>query len=967
MFSGLKNAFVTLLLTFFLVPSFVFASTFERPLSLGMSGSDVSALQTFLKEKGFYTYPEITGYFGNVTKDALAKYQASVGLEAVGQVGPKTLALLNGGVVSAPSSTLSSLITALQQLLRNAGYFMVPLSGVLDQATIEAAQSVSSGSSSAPQRSGGKPQHSDDEDAEDDVVADITAPVLSSIASSPSQTSATITWTTNEAATSVVNYGLTSSYGSASSSAALSTGHTINLSGLTASTTYHFQVRSVDASSNIATSSDLVLTTAAPADVIPPVLSAIASSTATSTATITWTTNEVSDSRVDYGTTASYGSASTSAAFVTSHSVMLTGLTASTTYHFRVQSTDASSNIATSSDLTFTIGYLGILNQLSATSTAAWSSARRLTSGFAGSPAVTSGGNLVSLADQIGSRTAVASGTPAIDTNGINDRQIVMLDGVNDSLDFSLMALTGDFTIAVAMGLTDFTASSKALIGRQGFSSPYIRITSPNTILFKSDSATLVTLTMTNPLQKGFHDIRFVRSGSSITTYVDGENVGTVTNVTGTFTIDRIGKNQTAQWYKGGIGEMIIFESALSSQDGDLLDADMQAAWRSTMYIDPDNGNDSNTGWNTASPFKTFAEVRDGTIRPGAQIRIKRGTTARRDPIFLGLTSQTGSATRPIVFDTYGTGDAPIFIGSEQMSGSGWTSVTGTEHKKATTSSMTTRIEGVYYVVGSTITRLVQGTSGALANGEWAVAAQELHVNVGGDPSGGVFEVSYQGAIADPSAVRITRDYVTVRNLTLRYWAYDGLRPTGNYTRSEDIDAGWNVNDGYGPGGGSNHYVLRVNSHHNGSGISLLGSPGDGYSFHGGSSGIIEDSIAAYNDKAGFDHEQGTSVQHIGCIADGNYQNLMILDQAGGTGSWTFVGCTVTRRAGDVPEAVKLLSSTPGNITISNTTITDAEASATSKGLYSPGTATMSATLSNVTFTGFHQNIDWNSSGTLTQ
>ncbi len=86
------------------------------------------------------------------------------------------------------------------------------------------------------------------------------------------------------------------------------------------------------------------------------------SSVATSTATVTWTTNEAATSEVVYGTTSSYGSASSTAALVTSHSITLTGLTASTTYDFAVVSTNAAGNTATSSNQTFTTqtGLLGL-------------------------------------------------------------------------------------------------------------------------------------------------------------------------------------------------------------------------------------------------------------------------------------------------------------------------------------------------------------------------------------------------------------------------------------------------------------------------------------------------------------------------------------------------------------------------------------------------------------------------------
>jgi len=72
-------------------------------------------------------------------------------------------------------------------------------------------------------------------------------------------------------------------------------------------------------------------------------------------AAVTWTTNVAASSQVDYGTTSSYGqSTPLDAAMVTSHSVALSGLTASTTYHFRVRSADAVNNQAASGDFTFT-------------------------------------------------------------------------------------------------------------------------------------------------------------------------------------------------------------------------------------------------------------------------------------------------------------------------------------------------------------------------------------------------------------------------------------------------------------------------------------------------------------------------------------------------------------------------------------------------------------------------------------
>ena len=91
-------------------------------------------------------------------------------------------------------------------------------------------------------------------------------------------------------------------------------------------------------------------------DIIAPVISNVnATGIAQTSATINWTTNEVSDSRVEYGTTTSYGSSTTlNTSLVTTHAQALTGLTASMLYHYRVISRDGAHNTATSSDATFT-------------------------------------------------------------------------------------------------------------------------------------------------------------------------------------------------------------------------------------------------------------------------------------------------------------------------------------------------------------------------------------------------------------------------------------------------------------------------------------------------------------------------------------------------------------------------------------------------------------------------------------
>lgn len=93
-----------------------------------------------------------------------------------------------------------------------------------------------------------------------------SAPIISGISAVASSTAATISWATNVAADSMLNYGTSASYGSSTTlNTGLVTNHTQSVTGLTPSTTYHFQILSRNASSTLATSTDQTFTTLAAA------------------------------------------------------------------------------------------------------------------------------------------------------------------------------------------------------------------------------------------------------------------------------------------------------------------------------------------------------------------------------------------------------------------------------------------------------------------------------------------------------------------------------------------------------------------------------------------------------------------------------------------------------------------------------------------------------------------------------
>jgi hypothetical protein len=140
----------------------------------------------------------------------------------------------------------------------------------------------------------------------------------------------------------------------------------MTFTNLTANTTYTgssgvnagFLVQAYDTAGHYsAGSSRLSVTTSGTSggDTTPPNMSNVYSSGITTTqVTINWTTNEPSNSVVNYGTSMAYGTLATNNTMVTTHAVTITNLTPGTTYMYEVRSTDAAGNTGTTGENAFT-------------------------------------------------------------------------------------------------------------------------------------------------------------------------------------------------------------------------------------------------------------------------------------------------------------------------------------------------------------------------------------------------------------------------------------------------------------------------------------------------------------------------------------------------------------------------------------------------------------------------------------
>ncbi len=180
-------------------PAFASASTLYRQLEVGMTGSDVGSLQTFLaQDPSMYPQGLVTNYFGAYTKAAVSVFQSRNDIPAVGRVGPITLPIINA------------------QMSNGIGY------------------------------TGG----------------DVWAPVISGIAVKTTENGATISWNTSEPAKAQVNYSSSpltvyelphsvTVNGTVANDSALRTSQSIAISGLDRNTTYNYMIQSTDASGNV--------------------------------------------------------------------------------------------------------------------------------------------------------------------------------------------------------------------------------------------------------------------------------------------------------------------------------------------------------------------------------------------------------------------------------------------------------------------------------------------------------------------------------------------------------------------------------------------------------------------------------------------------------------------------------------------------------------------------------------------
>jgi uncharacterized repeat protein (TIGR02059 family) len=211
-----------------------------------------------------------------------------------------------------------------------------------------------------------------------------------------------------------------------------------------------------------------------------------------------------------------------------------------------------------------------------------------------------------------------------------------------------------------------------------------------------------------------------------------------------------------------------------------------------TTYYVSTSGNDNANGTTSSTPWKTLAKVNSRSYNPGDSILFKRGDTWTASGDGVISISNSGTATKPIVFGAYGTGEKPIITGRYSLSGwnvsGNWTNVSGNIWRMkvdATAYCHRAWVNGkeVYHNSTSSVT--------AALPMYWDSGNNYLYLYSTSNPATAFTNIEGLHIDILVYATPGSADYITLQNLDFRgvYWLNVYLRGVTNWT-IENCDIG---------------------------------------------------------------------------------------------------------------------------------------------------------------------------------
>jgi parallel beta-helix repeat protein len=179
-----------------------------------------------------------------------------------------------------------------------------------------------------------------------------------------------------------------------------------------------------------------------------------------------------------------------------------------------------------------------------------------------------------------------------------------------------------------------------------------------------------------------------------------------------------------------------------------------------TYYVDSANGNDSNNGNSPSSPWKTLAKINSSKFMPGDVILLRRESLWREQLNF----PSSGSASAPIVIDSYGSGNLPVISGADLVPPESWS---GCDACGPHIWQAKADVKANVVIFDGTKGNKKVSTSELSSPGDWFWDSNSLYVFSGEKPS-----IAYQHpgieTGARPSGLNLTGiSNVTVKNIAM--------------------------------------------------------------------------------------------------------------------------------------------------------------------------------------------------------
>jgi Ca2+-binding RTX toxin-like protein len=347
------------------------------------------------------------------------------------------------------------------------------------------------------------------------------------------------------------------------------------------------------------------------------------------------------------------------------------------------------------------------------------------------------------------------------------------------------------------------------------------------------------------------------------------------------------------------------------------------------FYVDATNGSDSNNGQGATSAWQSVAQVNAHRFEPGDQILFKAG-----DVYHEALIPKTsGTADQPITFGAYGDGPAPLFVGTVDLTHSGWSeSAPGSHVWTADVPMADGRApDGVYL---NDVPQNFKVADAALVDqrGEWSWSHGKMAMWSETDPGAGSVDAQIENRMLKIQGV----DNITVKDLHFTKAGEGIILYDTTGTKLINVETDHNYSNGL-EIARSSDVTVEGGSYHDNGRITVWGNTGHGIVVRVGSSDNLIEGVKAYgnaedgvqfgpdagdhntirgselygNNEDGVDIKRGSQTIDDSSFHDNRMEGINVHDNAGTT---TITDSIVSglRHGLDVSEWANVISS--GNI-----------------------------------------------------